>query len=283
MPSLWGYARASKEEQEQSPEQQAALIEACALALPPEMGELQHVVKEFKSATSVPYFHRQGMAELLTDMKKGDTLIVWRSDRIDRNPLHMIGFMSDLLRRGIHLINLELMKDGGDGVFNPLDEDHRTKLILSALVSNIGMAQQGRAIKVGLKHRKDGGLAYTRYPPYGKVRIHIQGKHAKPDKYDRWDRDECILMCELELRRMKGETLQSIAHDWYLRRLKRASTGKPWISKRVKQNGKRYVDSVLENASKKAKEYIAEDGAIGGVQLDDVYGAAQRGGAPWTK
>lgn len=44
---------------------------------------------------------RAGLDELLSKLKKGDTLVVWKLDRLGRSTIHLLQIMSDLRERGI--------------------------------------------------------------------------------------------------------------------------------------------------------------------------------------
>lgn len=49
---------------------------------------------------------RTGLSELLAALKKGDTLMVWKLDRLGRSTLHLLTLLEDLRTRGIdfHII-----------------------------------------------------------------------------------------------------------------------------------------------------------------------------------
>lgn len=50
--------------------------------------------------------HRKGLDDLLKALKAGDTLMVWKLDRLGRSTLHLLTLLDDLRRRGIdfHII-----------------------------------------------------------------------------------------------------------------------------------------------------------------------------------
>lgn len=50
--------------------------------------------------------HRKGLSDLLADLKQGDTLIVWKLDRLGRSTLHLLQLLDDLRQRGVdfHII-----------------------------------------------------------------------------------------------------------------------------------------------------------------------------------
>lgn len=49
---------------------------------------------------------RKGLSDLLAALKEGDTLMVWKLDRLGRSTLHLLTLLDDLRRRGIdfHII-----------------------------------------------------------------------------------------------------------------------------------------------------------------------------------
>ena len=44
---------------------------------------------------------RKGLEELLTDLKDGDTLCVWKLDRLGRSTIHLLQMLDDLRKRGV--------------------------------------------------------------------------------------------------------------------------------------------------------------------------------------
>lgn len=49
---------------------------------------------------------RKGLNDLLADLQQGDTLMVWKLDRLGRSTLHLLQLLDDLRQRGIdfHII-----------------------------------------------------------------------------------------------------------------------------------------------------------------------------------
>lgn len=62
---------------------------------------------------------RPGLNQLLENLKQGDTLVVWRLDRLGRSLSHLLSLISDLRARGIHFESLtELIATGSpSGMF----------------------------------------------------------------------------------------------------------------------------------------------------------------------
>lgn len=46
--------------------------------------------------------HRPGLQSMLDDLTAGDTLTVWKLDRLGRSTLHLMTILEDLQQRGIH-------------------------------------------------------------------------------------------------------------------------------------------------------------------------------------
>jgi hypothetical protein len=57
--------------------------------------------KIFTDTASGAQIERKGLEEALTYVRKGDTLVVWRLDRLGRSLPHLIASMTDLEERGI--------------------------------------------------------------------------------------------------------------------------------------------------------------------------------------
>lgn len=45
---------------------------------------------------------RKGLKALLDDLKTGDTLVVWKLDRLSRSTLHLLKLLDELGQRGVH-------------------------------------------------------------------------------------------------------------------------------------------------------------------------------------
>jgi DNA invertase Pin-like site-specific DNA recombinase len=65
---------------------------------------------------------RPGLAEALSYARAGDTLVVWRLDRLGRSLVHLIQTVTELQRRGVHFRSLQEQLDtatsGGKLVFH---------------------------------------------------------------------------------------------------------------------------------------------------------------------
>jgi DNA invertase Pin-like site-specific DNA recombinase len=84
---LLGYARVSKTEQTLALQEGAFGAAGC--------------VRIFHDMLSGAKDSRPGLEEALSHLRAGDTLVVWRLDRLGRSLKHLIEIVTDLERRGI--------------------------------------------------------------------------------------------------------------------------------------------------------------------------------------
>jgi DNA invertase Pin-like site-specific DNA recombinase len=84
---LIGYARISTHDQTLNLQQDALQKAGCT--------------RIFTDTASGAKAERKGLDEALNYVRKGDTLVVWRLDRLGRSLPHLITTMTDLEERGI--------------------------------------------------------------------------------------------------------------------------------------------------------------------------------------
>jgi DNA invertase Pin-like site-specific DNA recombinase len=105
---LIGYARVSTIDQTLALQQDALTKAGCE--------------KIFTDTTSGSLADRPGLAEALTFARPGDTLVVWRLDRLGRSLRHLIDTVATLDECGVHLRSLQEQLDtstsGGKLVFH---------------------------------------------------------------------------------------------------------------------------------------------------------------------
>jgi DNA invertase Pin-like site-specific DNA recombinase len=105
---LIGYARVSTHEQTLALQQDALRKVECS--------------KIFTDTASGAQIKRKGLEEALTYVRKGDTLVVWRLDRLGRSLPHLIATMTDLEERGIGFKslteNIDTTTSGGKLIFH---------------------------------------------------------------------------------------------------------------------------------------------------------------------
>ena len=87
--SLVGYARVSKNEQELNLQLDALEKAGCAKEM------------IFADKTSGSKAERPGLDKCLANLKPGDTLLVWRLDRLGRSMSHLVSLVEDLRLKGI--------------------------------------------------------------------------------------------------------------------------------------------------------------------------------------
>jgi DNA invertase Pin-like site-specific DNA recombinase len=105
---LIGYARVSTHEQTLNLQQDALTKAGCT--------------KIFTDTASGAKAERKGLEEALNYVRKGDTLVVWRLDRLGRSLPHLIATMTDLEERGIGFKslteNIDTTTSGGKLIFH---------------------------------------------------------------------------------------------------------------------------------------------------------------------
>jgi DNA invertase Pin-like site-specific DNA recombinase len=105
---LIGYARVSTQEQTLNLQQDALHKAECS--------------KIFTDTASGAKAERKGLEEALNYVRKGDTLVVWRLDRLGRSLPHLISTMTDLEEQGIGFKslteNIDTTTSGGKLIFH---------------------------------------------------------------------------------------------------------------------------------------------------------------------
>ena len=89
---VYGYARVSTEDQNLDMQIQALNDYGC-----------DHIFKEKRSAYGVK---RKQLEMLKTHLQKGDTLVVWKLDRLGRDVGELIKFMDQLKKRDVNFVSL---------------------------------------------------------------------------------------------------------------------------------------------------------------------------------
>jgi len=89
MPNIIGYARVSNQEQELQLQLDALLQAGC------------NKNKIFLDQISGTKVERPGLDKCLTELQSGDTLLVWRLDRLGRSMSHLVSLIEGLRMRGV--------------------------------------------------------------------------------------------------------------------------------------------------------------------------------------
>jgi DNA invertase Pin-like site-specific DNA recombinase len=144
---LIGYARVSTHEQTLNLQQDALTKAGCT--------------RIFTDTASGANTERIGLEDALTYVRKGDTLVVWRLDRLGRSLPHLIATMTDLEERGIGFKSLtehiDTTTSGGKlifHIFGALAEFERN-LIRERTIAGL-MAARSRGRRGGRPHALTG-------------------------------------------------------------------------------------------------------------------------------
>lgn len=87
----------------------------------------------------------------------------------------------------------------------------------------------GATTRRSLRTKKASGQVAHRYTPLGKKRV-IERRRGRVVKRDVWDDYQCSLIRQIKQRKDDGETIESIARDFFNRKLKKAD-GRPWVTR----------------------------------------------------
>ncbi|HUT94934.1 MAG TPA: recombinase family protein [Thermoguttaceae bacterium] len=274
MPQIYGYARASTKEQEDSPKVQAEKIQRRADRLSevePDLGRLdpgEHIASENKSADKISWEDRPAFKSLMRTLERGDVLIVTHYDRLDRNPFRFVACISELDRRGIRLILLNFM----DKEFDLNDTMCATVVFLFAAFLKMWSDYNRQRMRDTNRWLKSQGRA-AGLVPYG-MKYYKKGDGKT---YHQWDEEQCLLLLELYNRLQCGESYHDVARDWHRRKLTRPFSTKqgrvPWIrEKKTDRPGFACQIQPLQKGYKWAAKEIADTGMVGCVPYDPTVG-----------
>ena len=134
---LIGYVRVSTNDQQTDLQREALNRANCELI--------------FEDKISGSKSERPGLKRLLKVAKEGDTVVVWKLDRLGRSVRHLITLVSDLKNRGIHFKSITDSIDTGSAagrfffhVMSALAEMER-ELIIERTLAGLAVARsQGR-------------------------------------------------------------------------------------------------------------------------------------------
>lgn len=231
---MWyGYGRASKAIQEESPARQRANLLEFAQA---EGIAFEEIALEHESATKMPYDKRPELSRLLGKLKPGDHLVVWRLDRLDRKMFRLHALIQMLIDRGVTLHTLAEM--GGKRI----DFDSLTGKIIAfafGIAGEIYGEQLKDASTRARRELKSRGIASNGASPTGMRRVErvISGRTVKIDV---WDSRQVDIMLEIVARHNNGEPLRDIARDFHQRGLRKVGRGgmrAGWWAKRQPSGG----------------------------------------------
>lgn len=150
-----GYARISKLEQNEIVQVDALQAAGCE--------------KLFADTMTSSKGEHHGLTEALASVGSGDTLVVWKLDRLGRSLLHLITVLADLQERGINFIslteNIDTTAPGGKLIFHVMGvlADFEHNLLRER--TNAGLAaarERGRRGGRPKKLATDGKVALAR-------------------------------------------------------------------------------------------------------------------------
>lgn len=218
-PRYWGYARASRTVQETSPINQKNAILAWAES---KGVAVEHVFMEHGSATNVPWNERPQLLDLMTRLRPGDHVVVWRLDRLDRKMLRLAELANRIIQKDVHLHCLHEL--GGEEMdFNSFTG----KILIMALgiAAEFYVEQFKDASNRGRRAKKLLGYATNGRAPIG-MRREEREIDGRVIKVDVWDSHQLEIIHEITARYRSGESFGSIAADFHRRKLKKANKGK---------------------------------------------------------
>src|SRR5665647_548323 len=145
--TLIGYTRVSTKQQDPAL-QRAALLQA---GVDPE-----HIYEDVITGASGTA-DRPGWAQLTTYAREGDTVVVWRIDRLGRSMLDVLQTVADLQGRGIGVLSVS------DGI-DPRTPIGRMMLGLLATLAEYGRELIKERVTAGVAAAKDRGVKFGRPP-----------------------------------------------------------------------------------------------------------------------
>lgn len=134
MGTIFGYARVSTKEQKTATQEEALLRAGCS--------------RIYRDIASGSLSDRSGLDQCLSDLSKGDTLVVWKLDRLGRSLPHLVNVVTTLQEKGV---GFKSLTEGVVDTTNPAGE-----LIFSVFAA---LAQFERGL---IKERTHAGLAAAR-------------------------------------------------------------------------------------------------------------------------
>jgi len=140
---LIGYARVSTEDQRLDLQRDALVAAGCH--------------RTFEDRASGARADRPGLSAALSHLRRGDTLVVWRLDRLGRTTHQLVGLLERFEREGIHLRSLQ------DGV-DPSSVMGRAMLQIGAVFAEMERNLLRERTRVGLAAARARGRLGGRKP-----------------------------------------------------------------------------------------------------------------------
>src|SRR6516162_10231596 len=150
-----GYTRVSKQEQNEALQRDALKDAGCE--------------KDFSDKMTGSKFERKGLEELLAFIRSGDTVVVWKLDRLGRSLKDLIETLNVLKERGVDFISLTEKIDtttpGGKLIFHMMGALAEFERDLIRERTNAGLAAARARGRVGGRPKRlaaNGKAALTR-------------------------------------------------------------------------------------------------------------------------
>lgn len=157
-PRLYAMTRASTLKQAESPATQRENMEAARRAMGlPEPTFLDEPLGT--SGKSLRFARRPMGAFVMRALRKGDTLMVTKIDRLGRNLRDIYDTVDVLCKRGVNII---VLHGWGGQIIDMRNAAHRIMLLLFAWFAEYEAEQIAERTKAGLQHRRDAGLCAGR-------------------------------------------------------------------------------------------------------------------------
>jgi len=232
-PRSFAYLRVSTGSQEASLDSQLALANTVALDLETTGVRMGKVFSEVESASEVVYSKRPAFVALMGELRKGDHLIVYAQDRLDRDPIEALNCLKFLA--GLN-ITLHTTRDGQAGPVLATLQDIMMRMF-GALHAAMESDLISKRVTAAHAYRKANGLAYN-HCPFGHKTIKVPKQPGQQGNYKKWvwDIHQCEILREIKRRRDEGETWKSIGQDLDRRGL-RSPNGTRWWKPAKKNRG----------------------------------------------
>ena len=109
----------------------------------------------YEETVTEPRQNKQQLTELLGRVRAGDTLVIWRLDRLGRTIKQFFGLIKDLNEKGVHLVSLQEIFDTSNlmGVYD-----------VFCAMSQMELATISERTKVGMIAAKRRGRSCGRKP-----------------------------------------------------------------------------------------------------------------------
>lgn len=268
MGMLYGYARASSDEQVLTIPGQKERIEVKADTMD---GEFVHTRHDVASAEKIAWTDRPELKKLCQELRRGDTLIVWNVERLDRDMWRAADCCRWLDQRGVSLCLLEFM-----GMELDLNEStNKFFLFMFMGIAELFRGNRIKAVRHGVRRVKEAGFIpapHTVAMGHRVVKV-IVGPELKPrrqtakkdGKYIRyrqeWCPEQCAIIREIWVRHyVMKQTDRRIGRDFQARELV-TGDGVPWVQKRQPKHRERPSNDCkrIATARLRMNRWIKED------------------------